>query len=114
MIVRALILVLILYMSALAGCYTSKSAYDNFDRILATLVDKPYEQAFHPESGLLRGLEPSEINKLEEHRELHVFRNYFSYRAVDRRACDIFVTIDAKTNTVVAAKSDGKGCYMPY
>ena len=113
MIVKQALAAVMVCAGMLAGCYTSKSAYANFDKILATLVGKPYEQAFDQESGLLRGLKPTEITVLEEHRELNVYKHYFGYRVVDRGACDIFVTVDTNTNIVVSARSSGEGCYMP-
>ncbi len=81
-------------------------------------MGKPYEHAFYPNSGLFHGRKPTDIRKLDTGNELaefrlHIYRDYFNYRAVDRGACVIFVEINPK-NIVVSVSSEGVGCYMPY
>lgn len=58
--------------------------------------------------------EPIEIRELESGNLLHVY-DYWRGTAVKRGGdCKVFLEFDSKTMIVLAARSEGKGCYTAY
>lgn len=124
----------------LVSCITTKAGmYRVFSDDVKRLIGRPYHEAFesyqcqqgafNPDSGeadyskcekLNRGFflssrRPDEIRELGSGRSLRIFIDHWgAYNVKPRGACTVFVEVDASSEMVVNAWSEGIGCFRAY
>jgi len=66
------------------------------------------------ENNFIGTRKPTEVRRLSNGNTLYTYGDYWAQYGIRRERCDLFIEVNVNTNSVVAARAEGGGCYTPY
>jgi len=100
---------------SVAGCTPGiKQMHERFQADVQYAVGFTLDQLQNGKFRFIGKRKPTSQKKLANGNILYVYGEYWVQYDIDRTPCDVFLEVHPESDMVVAARSEGDGCYMPY
>ena len=104
-----------IFIAMTIGCTpTIEDMYEHFQSNITYSVGFTHTQLVNGKFRFIGKRIPTETRNLANGNTLYVYGDYWVQYHINRTPCDVYLEVELKTDKVVAARSEGDGCYMPY